>query len=728
MTVEGDAPNELSRLLEDAAVLRARGALEDAERVYRQALSTTQNDDPRRARVVLELVGVLRARGDLAGLERELSAAAEVLPQPGRAQVLIELARLQLELGDAAKAKRIFRVALDGIPDDTRATVVLEFTRLLQTLGQSSEAGATLRRFIEVVPETERSSLLVELARLEAEGKAPDQVPADDATAAGRADPKEVRFDLLASAAGDLPSSEDLLGFAPLVRALHALLDDSKTVLPLAMAVTGPWGAGKSSVMRQLEALLDGAPTRWHGGRVASHRKWRTVRFDAWKYEHSERLWAALVRAIYDQSQASMSLRAKLVFRLRLERRRLGWWKLMGVTLAPCLAAVAAATAALSADLSKQGTTLAGLSTAALILGVGSRYGAMIVNPFRRAIEKYAKRPDFEAQLGFTAQADSEIRKLVSLLAPRSEDGLAVFVDDLDRCSSAHVVEVVEAMNQIFNAAEDHRCVFILGLDRDIIATNIKVAYKDTVGQLKSDGNPLGEQFGSEFLAKLVQLSVAVPQPEPNAIRRLMQAIVGSAPTEPPISELEVQRAQAAIREKAADETLESIENAAAEVAAESISSPVVQVAKRRERAERIKDSPAVIAAEFAALAFLDPNPRQVKRFHNAFRLQLYVASEDDRVTFDFSPDQLMALARWVALRLRWPNLADALARDPELLIFLEATANDEAGSPAGTAVDHLREQQALWLANAAAIALVREDNEARRLSALRLDSFVRVA
>ncbi len=683
--------------------------------------------------IVLQLAELRDGRGDVAGAGDLLWQFVDANPHERvPATVTIELARLLAKRGDADEAERVLRRAADreGAP----AEVLIELGDAYSRRERPAGADTVYRRALELEPDNVRA--LEGLAGvLERQGDLDEAIVlrgrAAELIAAGPAVPPEPDphvapedpFDLLASAAGDLPATKDLLGFEPLVRALYALLDDPKTALPLAIAVTAPWGAGKSSVMRQLGDLLDGPAAR--SATSAPRRRWRTVRFDAWKYERSERLWAALVKAIYDQSQQGMSLREKLAFRARLERRRLGLWRLTGLTLVPLLVVVTAVTAALSADLSKEGTTVAGLSAAAVILATASRYGAMILNPFRRAIERYAKRPDFEAQLGFTAQADSEIRKLVSLLAPGPNDALAVFVDDLDRCSSAHVVEVVEAMNQIFNAAEDHHCVFILGLDRDIVATNISVAYGATVAQLKQDGNPLGEHFGSEFLAKLVQLSVAIPQPDRAGIHRLMEAIVGNAPPEEVVTEEQVEQAQQEIRERTADDGVESVEQAAAEVAS-SIPEPVVEVAKRRERAQRIKDSPAVVAAEFAALDFLEPNPRQVKRFHNAFRLQLYVASEDDRVTFDFSPDQLVALARWVALRLRWPGLADAIAREPKLLALLEAVANDGSSPP--DADDSLRTRHKLWLEHTGALSLIRDERSTRRLSALRLDAFVRVA
>lgn len=730
--------DERGILLMEIARLRAgAGDVDGAEATFAQALEAATTHDLRPA-VLIELARTRRERGELEGAMNALDRAMKGASEAARPAVLSELAEVLERQGKLASAEEALRTAVRDGPSDSRAFFLGRLGEVLGRHGNLEEAESRLREAVALTPADpgawerladvlERSGRLDEAAQLRRRagsarppGPAPT-APGDDPRPATATAAPDAQFDLVARAAGDLPAGEDLLGFAPLVRALHALLDDPKTTLPLAIAVTAPWGAGKSSVMRQLRGLLDGAPEAGGTG-----RRWKTVRFDAWKYERSERLWAALVKSVYDQAQERMSLRSKIAFRARLERRRLGWWKLAAVTLVPLLVVASAVSAALSADLSEHGKTVAGLSAAAIVLATASRYGAMIVNPFRRAIEKHAKRPDYEAQLGFTAEADREIRHLVSLLAPGPRDGIAIFVDDLDRCSSAHVVEVVEAMNQIFNAAEDHHCVFILGLDRDVVATNINVAYSATVAQLKEDGNPLGEQFGSEFLAKLVQLSVAIPQPDRAKIIDLMAAITGSTPVDDAVvpEEEDVQRAQQEIREKAADDTPASVESAAAEVAAGAIPAPVVAAAKHRERARRIKDSPAVVAAEFAALRFLEPNPRQVKRFHNAFRLQLYVASEDDRVTFDFSDDQLVALARWVALRLRWPGLADAIAREPELLAALEAAANDDLAD-AGTA--ELKQRHAGWLANRATIALVREQLPARRLSALRLDAFVRV-
>jgi hypothetical protein len=551
-------------------------------------------------------------------------------------------------------------------------------------------------------------------------------VPADTHSASGT-------LHFQRSVAADLPSGEDLLGFDPLVKALHGLLNDASTVLPLAIAVTAPWGAGKSSVMYQLEAAL-----RRPSAGAGVQRTWTTVSFDAWKYERSERLWAALAKAIYRQAQRQMSFFGRLRFRLRLELRRRG---LLGSLLAlgwPLLVLGALTVALVRLHPSKVGTVPGVLAAAAVLLGTLTRYGTALANPFQRAIERHARRPDYETHLGFTAEADRDIRVLTRLIAPDDRHGLAVFVDDLDRCSSGHLVEVVEAMNQIFNSAREHRCVFVLGLDRDIVATNIKVAYAATVEQLCKDRKDLGERFGYEFLAKLVQLSVSLPEPAPAAMRTLLEKVTGNtaatangippagAALAQPGAEEAVERVQEHIQ-ATAGESLESVAGAAAQIT--QAPAEVVVEAQRRELAERLEDSPEVAAAEFAALEYLERNPRQLKRFHNAFRLQLYVANEDQEVPFDFTAGELVALAKWVVVRLRWPELGNAITQDPQLLAVIEAGANQEpAAISAELATSERIEQRDRWLARAGVHALMREADADRRMGKLELKGFLRVA
>jgi KAP family P-loop domain len=534
-------------------------------------------------------------------------------------------------------------------------------------------------------------------------------------------------FAFEAWACSDLPAEEDLLGFSPLVEGLRALLSVRRTQLPLSIAITAPWGAGKSSVMLQLRNLL-----RDPGERMPQERKWWTVDFPAWKYEQGERLWAALAKAVYEQPQRHMSIPRRIAFRVKVERERLGWYRFLLKGLWPPIAAIAAVSVSTAAHLSSDSSAPSSAALAALaafIVGAGHYWGVASM-PFKRAIERYASAPDYDEKLGFTADADRDIRSLARVLAPDTPENpyaLAVFVDDLDRCASPHVVEVVEAMNQIFNSDARHGCVFVLGIDREIVATGIEVAYEPTVSALGKVEPSLGESFGMHFLDKLVQISVTVPRPPPAALERLMGSIVG-APTQVEVVEPDDEEV-VAVEEAIRRETPERLAQVERVVASADASAETKSVLGRRLRASLLQNTPEVADAEFKLLRTLGSNPREIKRFDNAFRLQLYVAIEDPECRLEFSPEEFVTLGRWVALRLRWPGFAKAIDDRPELLLALEATANDSEIAIPANELDDLRETYGRWFGSADLLAFLVDEEapQSRRVSTLEPGSFLRI-
>jgi hypothetical protein len=489
---------------------------------------------------------------------------------------------------------------------------------------------------------------------------------------------------LRSAATADVPATRDLLGITPLVSALRALLDDESTALPLALAVTGRWGAGKSSVMRQLESQLRDPPEG-----VEAHRRWTVVRFDAWKYERSERLWSALAKSVYEQAlEARAGQMDRLQFRVRLERRRLGLLRFALRYAWPAMVAAAAIVALAASDLSEAGKQAGGLAIVAAVLGGAAQYWRTITDPFKRALERHASHPNYEEHLGFTSEADRDIACLTAAIVEEESDALAVFIDDLDRCSSAHLVEVLEAVNQIFNSderARASRSVFVLGLDRETVASSIEAAYGDTVDRLKDVDSPMARDFGFHFIDKLVQLSVAVPRPRPNKLPRLLAY-------DPSVAEADHPEAA---------ETL-----------------------------ERVRHSSSVDKAEVVALDHLERNPRQAKRFHNVFRLQVYVAAGEG---VEFSGEELVTLARWIAMRLRWPALADDLDQEPGLLPLLDAFANEERPKQVlewSVEEQRLRTKYGRWFDDGAVTGVLASSlaGSVHRVPSLRFDEFLAIA
>ncbi len=98
----------------------------------------------------------------------------------------------------------------------------------------------------------------------------------------------------------DQESALDLLEFADDVDSLAALITDRETDPPLAIALLGRWGSGKSSFLRQLQDSVGRLTEqgRQNPARSVFTTAVRQVRFDAWHY-NDDQLWVGLVEHLF---------------------------------------------------------------------------------------------------------------------------------------------------------------------------------------------------------------------------------------------------------------------------------------------------------------------------------------------------------------------------------------------------------------------------------------------
>ncbi len=694
---------------------------------------------------------------------RYLSEAASALARCGRtkaAQALTEEAIRLLDAipSDKAKFERIFALKADGdvrsaTGDHASAAMAYEqaiklaedsgqthlVSSIYLSLGLSLQAMGDLKGSIEPLTQAaESGNAYTEVQARRRLRRAYKQLGLD-ANAAAEADrirelgqdlgADAIEFDLSRTLKPDLPSKKDELGFEPLGNALVDMLNDNKTQLPLAIALTAPWGGGKSSLMRQVEQRLRRTSDR-SPSVGADVRRWCTVRFDAWKFHQSEQIWASLAKEIYKQAQLGLNPLQRIWFRLRLEWTR-GQLprELMWAVLVICGCALAGALLnffdmGLNADAAK-GAITGVVGSLALFLG---RYGKDLTNPFRRAIDRHqARQQVYRSVLGVMAEAENDIDALTRTLTKSPSSALSVFVDDLDRCSPSHIVAVVETINQIFNNNDKRHCAFILGIDSDVITASLEYEYAGMVKCLSDRNRALAERFGESFLEKIVQLTVVIPKPDLQGLTRLLGSMTGN--TQPQ----DHRQRRIEIDEKAVQDAVELFES-------EPLKDPIEVEQRRveveqgfpdrkpaviREAARRVRsrllntDSNDVARVEFKLLRYLPRNPRTLKRFDNAFRLQLLVANNTPGCELDFRYEEIEAIGRWVALHFGWPELANSLKLDPQLLQDLERVANNEEATNTAALQG--------WDKDKGLMAILGTDQNGVKISQLPFDTFVNI-
>jgi formylglycine-generating enzyme required for sulfatase activity len=320
----------------------------------------------------------------------------------------------------------------------------------------------------------------------------------------------------------DLPTHEDALDFSPYVRTLANVIRSPNTATPLTIGVFGTWGSGKTSLMHMVKEQLPD--------------EFQTVWFDAWKYDKEETLWRALLlQVLYevrevvetkagdDEKDADQALNSlddleaslyRAVEREELGNLQVNWQELLkgsvetaihvGIALVP------------------------GLRIAqAVVEGVGKKAATDDPGSLLKAIER-EKTKIYSEHVQSLEQFQGKFQWLVKeYVQPQGK--LVVFIDDLDRCMPEKAIEVLEAI-KLFLDAEG--CVFVLGLDQDVVARGVELKYRELGLVEESDEQKRFVIDGTRYLEKIIQLPFQIPPIEREDMATFVKELVQEWPHE----------------------------------------------------------------------------------------------------------------------------------------------------------------------------------------------------
>jgi sugar lactone lactonase YvrE len=431
----------------------------------------------------------------------------------------------------------------------------------------------------------------------------------------------------------DNSSVEDLLGNATDVEMLAMLAAAHDTRPPLAIAVLGQWGAGKSSFMdqmrRQVTQLADLSAN--NPGRSAFASVVRQIRFNAWHYS-DDHLWTGLVEHLFQSLAATPGQEAVVADQdgVRGERERLATWlasleedqRLLQKELdqakasrpggfvawvgspvetlrLPFLAGWMVLRDAWRARWAILGMVIAvsafyagrqwiGAWAAALIGAVGlltpvllpvwavvrrwHRQGQTITGRFRAALEGRQKtlNDEVSAAQSRLAEVDAAVR-LSAFLTERSApnayqayrgllgqvhrdlvqldqqlrqvraqweltrpatppplERIVLYIDDLDRCPPARVVEVLAAVHLMLALP---LFVVVVAVDARWLLNSLQHHYRELFAAEAAAGGsvePEGSATPLDYLDKIFQVPFAVPPASPETTGRYLRALLAT--------------------------------------------------------------------------------------------------------------------------------------------------------------------------------------------------------
>lgn len=495
---------------------------------------------------------------------------------------------------------------------------------------------------------------------------------------------------------------DDQLGYSLYAQAMAEFIRHKQTDPPLTIGILAPWGQGKTTLMRMLADQIqlgkkssNSDTTKPPRSKFREFMKWLddpnlvapqklsfpTVWFNAWKFQNSEQVWAGMAHCIISELVKQLPTQVdRERFWLALQVERLDFnairsdihravfekvlpamvqWLLGFVFILSALFIVA------GVSLGNKFGLWGGVSLPLLaFLNRGwvwfKKRKELFDKPLEGKFAQYVQQPDYEGKMGYFSQVETDVRRVFDLLVKEEEPAI-VFVDDLDRCSPGKVAEVIEAVN-LFLSGDFPNCYFVIGMDAQVVAASLEVAYEKLTVKLEHTTQSYGS-LGWYFMDKFIQLPFLIPSLNEEQRKKYLAKLFRQSLEEEKASPEEVaaaeQRINAALEQKGF-----SASQLVTEVAKESPKILHANPQKFREVQERViatsaekfsDDDPEIQNQLLRYAPYLGNTPRTVKRFANLYRF--YRFSQWSRQLQGFESATPTALGRWLVLMLRWPQL-----------------------------------------------------------------------
>ncbi|MDF1862138.1 MAG: P-loop NTPase fold protein [Verrucomicrobiales bacterium] len=451
----------------------------------------------------------------------------------------------------------------------------------------------------------------------------------------------------------DNETTNDLFGFRVHADLMRELILDPK-ILPVTIGVFGDWGGGKSSIMQMLKEDLSPEGRAQKGG-AEDLEGVVVLYFNGWLFEGYDDAKAALLTSILTSLRENKTFGNKIKKSASRLLKQVNMMRGAKMLLSGALVGgVAAATG--------------GVGLAAILPAVAAGMAASAQEKLPEAVEKSLEGEQKEV----VEEAVSDIRQFREDFAKLLEEAgirtLVVLIDDLDRCSPERIIENLEAIKLFLNV---QNTAFVIGADRRIISQAVSWRYRETLAAAQRSGEG-ADRLVEDYLEKLIQIPYRLPKLSPSEIESYLSLLFCQRHLSDELYEAVCGEAQQ-LREKERYRAFDQV--------------CVLEALDGEEITKELRESLRIgsrIAGQMTDV--LQGNPRQVKRFLNAFFLRRRLA---DVAKLNEINDE--ALVKLMLLEYSAPKLFENLFSEMDgesgtvaRLVAMEGIVEGDEESPDG--------------------------------------------
>ncbi|GAA4334854.1 KAP family P-loop domain protein [Flaviaesturariibacter amylovorans] len=278
----------------------------------------------------------------------------------------------------------------------------------------------------------------------------------------------------------DNETKVDLLNSEPIAQTIVSLLR-SQNNDPITIGVHGDWGAGKSSVLEMIEAIL------------AEDKAVCCIRFNGWRYQGFEDAKIALIEAVVTELIERRSLFVKAKDEVREVLKNINWLKVAKKTGSIALTAFTGVP-----DIDLVNSLIGGVKK--LVAHPGEVLTKANLSEVEKFAEEVTKAKDKKQNI---PQEVSAFQKSFEKLLRKAEvDQLVVLVDDLDRCLPDTAIETLEAIRLFMFTKQT---AFVVAADEAMIEYAVRKHFPDLPDMAGY------QTYTRNYLEKLIQVPFRIP-------------------------------------------------------------------------------------------------------------------------------------------------------------------------------------------------------------------------